>query len=170
MSLSQRQKYITIASDVSSCNKFNITTWACYIRYEGGTIKRSGEFKQFYKNTALAETYALINALVIAKGEIPYWDESKIVIYNEIEHALDPILTKAGNVKLRDKDRADAIREIALPILQKAVDWERRKIKAHFKDWQHSSNPQKYAINRWCDQESRRLMKSIRKEKKRLRL
>lgn len=159
-------KYVTIASDISSDTKSKTTTWACYIRYDGGVIKQSGEFKQYYKNTALAETYALINALTIARNNIPDWNESKVIIHNEIEHVLSPVLTKAGNVTRRDQDRTDQIRNIALPILSEALEWERRKIKAHKKDWQHSDNPKKYAINRWCDQESRRLMKTIRKEKK----
>lgn len=159
-------KFVTIATDISCEPKYKITTWACYIRYDGGAIKQSGEFKQFYKNTAEAETYALINALTIAKNNIKDWDESKVIIHNEIEHVLTPILTKAGNITMRDTDRYEQIRSIALPILKEAFDWERRKIKAHKKDWQHSENPKKYAINRWCDHECRRVMKEIKKAKK----
>lgn len=162
-----RVKYVTIATDISCEPRYQITTWACYIRYGGGVIKKSGEFKQFYKNTALAETYALLNALTIAKNNIPDWSESKVIIHNEIEHVLDPIMTKAGNVTKRDSDRTEQIRSIALPILAEALDWERRKIKAHKKNWQNSDNPAKYAINRWCDIECRRVMKAIKKEKKR---
>lgn len=172
MSLSQ--KYVTIASDISNGSSHRVGTWAFYIRHNGGVIKKVGRFKQYHKNTALAETYALINALVIAEKLIPDWSESRVIIYNEVEYALDPILTKAGNVRGRDKERTDAIREIALPILSKAQSWERRKIKAHFKDWEHSDNPKKYAINRWCDQESRKEMRKIKrridKQRKRLRL
>lgn len=159
-------KYVTIATDISNDSKHKITTWACYIRHDGGAIKRVDQFKAYHNDTALAETHALLNALVIARKEIPDWDESKIIIHNEIEHVLDPIKTKAGNIRKRDQCRADDIRRIAIPILQEAVDWERRKIKAHKRDWQHSDNPKKYAINRWCDMESRKFMKAIRKELK----
>lgn len=161
-------KYITIATDISSCDKFKITTWACYIRHSGGAIKRVGEFKKYYNNSSTAETYALINALVIARKEIPDWDESRVVIHNEIEYVLDPIRTKAGNIRKRDEERSEQIRTIAIPILQQAVDYERRKIKAHYRHWETSSNPAKYAINRWCDQRSRAELKRIRKVKKRL--
>lgn len=161
--------YVTIATDVSSCDKYKITTWACYIRYGGGTIKRTAKFKQYYDNTAKAETYALINALTIARKEIPNWSDSTVIIHNEIEHVLTPILTKHGNVRLRDAERTEAIRDIALPILNQAVSWERRKIKAHYRQWKTSDNPAKYAINRWCDQTCRAKMKEIRKEIKRLR-
>lgn len=161
-------KYVTIATDISCDPQHKISTWACYIRHDGGVIKQVGEFKQFYKNTALAETYALINALTIAKENIPDWNESKVIIHNEIEHVLDPVVTKAGNVRLRDLDRTQAIKEIAMPILEEAKAWERRKIKAHFKGWKESNNPQKYAINRWCDQQSRRALKQIRKERKKV--
>jgi len=158
-------KYVTIATDISSDSKHKITTWACYIRYGGGTIKRVEQFKRYYKNNALAETHALLNALVIARKEILDWQESKVIIHNEIEYVLTPCTTKAGNIRLRDKDRADDIRRIAIPILTEALDWERRKIKAHFKGWKKSDNPKKYYMNRWCDQESRRYMKELRKKK-----
>lgn len=161
-------KYITIATDISSDPKFKISTWACYIRHGGGTIKKVKQFKRYYNNSALAETHALLNALVIARKEIPDWDESKIIIHNEIEHVLTPCKTKAGNVRQRDKDRADDIERIAMPILKEALEWERRKIKAHFNGWESSDSPAKYYINRWCDQESRRYLKELKKEQKKL--
>lgn len=158
-------RYVTIATDISNDPVYKVSTWACYIRYGGGVIKRSGQFKQYYKATHKAETYALLNALVIARNNISDWSESKVIIHNEIEHVLSPILTPAGNVRLKDVDRTEQIRGIALPILGEALDWERRKIKAHKKDWKNSENPAKYAINRWCDIESRKLMKKIRRKK-----
>lgn len=168
MLLESEVKYVTIATDISSDPKHKITTWACYIRHNGGAIKRVEQFKKYYKNSALAETHALLNALVIARNEIPDWDESKIIIHNEIEHVLTPCTTKAGNIRKRDADRAEQIRTIAMPILKQAYDWERRKIKAHKRDWEHSDNPKKYAINRWCDIESRAYLKQLRKEKKKI--
>lgn len=160
-------KYVTIATDISCDQKYKITTWACYIRHSGGVIKQTGQFKKFIKGTAKAETYALINALTIARNNVPDWNESKVIIYNEVEHALDPVMTKAGNTRLKDADRAEAIRTIAIPILKEALDWERRKIKAHYRNWETSDNPVKYAINRWCDLNSREAMRKIRGEKKR---
>ncbi len=159
--------YVTIATDVSCDDRYEISVWACYIRYGGGAIKLTGEFKQYYKHTAQAETYALINALKIAHKKIPNWSQSTVIIHNEIENVLTPILTKAGNVRLHDIDRTKAIRGIALPILSEAAAYERRKIKAHYRDWKKSSNPAKYALNRWCDQASRAEMKKIRRSKKR---
>lgn len=156
--------YVTIATDVSCDDRYKISVWACYIRFGGGTIKLTGQFKEYYSNTAKAETYALINALKIAHDRIPNWSSSTVIIHNEIEHVLTPIVTKAGNVKLRDVDRTQAIKNIAIPILNEAVAYERRKIKAHYRYWRTSSNPAKYAINRWCDQASRARMKQIRKE------
>ena len=158
-------KYVTIASDISSDPSQKITTWACYIRHGGGTLKRVGQFKKYYKNCALAETHALLNALVIAKNEIPDWSESKVIIHNEIEHVLSPCVTKAGNLRKRDTDRYNDVRRIALPILDDAFAWERRKIKAHFHGWENSDNPAKYYINRWCDENSRELMRELRNRK-----
>lgn len=159
-------KYITIASDVSSDDKNKITTYAFYIRHSGGVIKKAGQFKKYQESTARAETYALINALTVARKNVPGWEESKVIIYNEIEHALDPVRTKAGNIRKKDEHRANAIMQIALPILKEANGWERRKIKAHYSKWQSDANPAKYAINRWCDHASRDLMRNLRRTKK----
>jgi ribonuclease HI len=171
MSLSQQslfsQKYITIATDISCDPDYKITTWACYIRHDGGAIKHSGRFKNYPKTTMIAETYALINAITIA-SKLPDWSDSRIIIHNEIACVLDPIKTKNGMISLADQKRAKAILTLALPLLDTAQSWERRKIKAHFKGWKKSDNPRKYAINRWCDTESRRLMREIRKGMKKV--
>lgn len=158
-------KYVTIATDISSDPKLKITTWACYIRHSGGVIKQVGEFKKHYSSTATAETYALVNALTIAEKNIRDWSESKVIIYNEIEHSLRPIRTKNGTIRERDALRSEAILKIALPILLKAKDWEKRDIKAHYGGWKDSDNPAKYAINRWCDNECRTLLKGLRRMK-----
>ncbi len=133
-------KYVTIATDISSDPRYKITTWACYIRHSGGTIKRVEQFKRYYNTSALAETHALLNALVICKNEIPDWQESKVIIHNEIEHVLTPCTTKAGNIRLRDKDRAEQINRIAMPILREAYAWERRKIKANYRSLARSKS------------------------------
>lgn len=157
-------KQITIATDISCDPDHEITTWACYIKHSKGEIKKTGQFKEFHKNTAAAETYALINALTIAHDNIPDWSESNVTIYNEIEYVLDPVKTKAGNVRLRDKDRADAIKEIAIPILLEAMAWDKEDVKAHYGNWEQSGE-EKYILNRWCDQESRKVLKEIRAKK-----
>lgn len=156
-------KNITIATDISCDPENEISTWACYIKYDGGEIKRVGRFKDFHRNTAAAETYALVNALTIAKDNIPDWRESDVTIYNEIDYVLDPVRTKAGNIKQRDKDRSNAIQEIAIPILQEALSWQKEDVKAHYSDWEKSGE-EKYVVNRWCDQQSRKVLKEIRKK------
>lgn len=159
-------KCITIATDVSSDSKNKITTWACYIRHSGGLIQHVAQFDKYYNKTSHAETYALVNALVIAERNIPKWTESRVIIYNEIDYVLEPIKTKAGNVKLRDQDRTDAIMQLAMPILDRAKTWEKRDIKAHFSGWKESSRRNAYYMNRWCDKEARSLMKYTRRQMK----
>lgn len=155
---------VTIATDISCDPEHKISTWACYIKHNEGEIKRTGEFKEFHKNTALAETYALVNALTIARNNIPDWSESEVIIYNEIEYVLDPVRTRSGNIRLRDKDRSDAIQEIAIPILKEALKWEKEDVKAHYKYWKETGE-EKYVINRWCDREARNFLKEIRSKK-----
>lgn len=159
-------KYITIATDISCDPKHKISTWACYIRHNGGVIKQVHQFKEYQSNTIFAETYALINALTIAHHNIPDWNDSRIIIHNEIERVLTPLRTKNGQLKRSETNRSEVIMSIALPLLDQTASWERRKIKAHYKDWETSDNPAKYAINRWCDIESRKLLRTIRNENK----
>lgn len=158
-------KHIKIATDISSSDSGKVTTWACFIWHDGGVIKHVEEFDQYYKQTTHAEVYGLINALIIARNNIPGWENSKLTIYNEIEYALTPIRTKAGNIRLRDKERAEAIMGIAYPLLGQAGDWELVDIKAHYKDWEKSPMRNAYIMNRWCDSEARRLLKTIRNSK-----
>lgn len=154
---------VSIATDISSDPVHQITTWACYIKHGEKEIKQTGEFKEFHKNTAAAETYALINALTIAKNNIPDWSESEVIIYNEIPYVLDPVRTKAGNIRERDLDRSTAIKEIALPILRETLSWEKEHVKAHYKQWEETGE-EKYVINRWCDYEARKALQEIRKK------
>lgn len=160
-------QYVTIATDVSSDHEHGITTWACYIRHDGGVIKHVAPFKEHYVNTALAETYALANALVLAEKSIKDWSRSKVIIYNEVAIVLSPCKTKAGNIRKRDAIRSEQIMKISLPILNRAKSYELRDIKAHYKHWRTDANPAKYAINRWCDVESRTLLRYLRRQKKR---
>ncbi len=156
-------KQVTIATDISCDPIYGISTWACYIKDGEKEIKQTGEFKEFNKNTAAAETYALINALTIAKNNIPDWSDSEVKIYNEIGYVLDPIRSKAGNIRQRDLDRSTAIKDIALPILREAIKWEKEDVKAHYSKWKESGE-EKYALNRWCDMESRRVLRESRKK------
>ena len=155
-------KYITIATDISFSAKYKIATWAVYIRYDGGAIKEVGEFKTKPKNTVVAETYALANALAIAKKNIPTFSQSRIIIHNEIEHVIRPMKTKSGLDRVKDAERTQAIRNTILPVLNEALSYDRRKIKAHYEEWRTSDNPAKYAMNRWCDEASRNLMRELR--------
>lgn len=156
-------KKITIATDISCDPVHQITTWACYIKHSEGEIKRTGKFKEFHANTAAAETYALVNALTIARNSIPDWSESEVTIYNEIDYVLEPIKSPAGNIRQRDLDRSNAIQEIAIPILREALKWEKEDVKAHYRYWEETGE-EKYIINRWCDKEAKRALKDFRKK------
>lgn len=165
MSLSSPQKFITIATDISADSSYKIATWACYIRYSGGVIKESGVFKEYPSNTTKAETYALANALVIA-SKLSDYGQSRIIIHNEIERVLTPLRTKGGNLAVKDIDRTEVVLNVIMPLLDNAQSWELRKIKAHYKDWEASPDRSKYFINRWCDIESRSLMRYERRKQK----
>lgn len=153
-------KYVTIATDISHCDINNITTWACYIRHNGGTIKEVHEFKDNIATTLIAETLALANALVIAENNIPYWKEARVIIYNEIDRCLDPTPTRHN--KTRDAVRRKAISNVSLPVLDRADSWELRKVEAHYKEWKTSPNIGRYIMNQWCDEESRSLLRRLR--------
>jgi hypothetical protein len=166
MSLSQTRlfdrKYVTIATDISADDIYKICTWACYIRWDGGVIKYAAPFKEYPASTGEAETLALCNALVIAESRISDWGVSRVIIHNELEDVISPFYPKRKKIRDKRAIRNEAIINVALPILDKCASYDRRKITAHFKDWKTAENPKKYAINRWCDIESRRLLRDIR--------
>ena len=152
-------KYITIATDISSSNTYKMSTWACYIRTPRGTIKHVGLFKDWHENSHYLETLALANALVIAEKNCDL-SQHQMIIYNEIEYVLRPLTTKkAGLPKLKDAERTRIIEEVMMPILEQCITWELRDVKAHTKEWKKPTAAKKYILNRWCDIESRRLLR-----------
>lgn len=152
-------KYVTIATDASTSNKYCISAWACYIRNPRGVIKHAARFNEWSDNTAWLETKALANALVVADQNINL-AEHKIVIYNEVGHVLKPLKTKkAGLPRLKDAERTAIINDVMMPILDKAISWELRDVKAHSKEYKKDSAPKKYILNRWCDLNCRQVLR-----------
>jgi ribonuclease HI len=152
-------KYCTIATDASTSDKYQVSTWACYIRSPRGVIKHAARFAEHSTNTAWLETKALANALVIADNNMDL-SEHKIIIYNEIAHVLTPLKTKkAGLPRLKDAERTRIIVEVMLPILEKAISWELRDVKAHSKAYKKANAPKKFILNRWCDLNCRRVLR-----------
>lgn len=160
--------YITIATDASLSDNNMLATWACYIRGPQGTIKHSGQLKQYPPkgNSHYAETLALANALVIADKHVGV-ENCHIIIYNEVAHVLKPTRTKTGAVRVKDRERTAVINDVMLPILNKAVGYELRDVKAHSKQYKKEGAPKKFFMNRWCDLTSRRLLRELCKAQQR---
>lgn len=159
-------KYITIATDISLIVEDRIATWACYIRSSHGTIKVVRQFKVYDHRAQFLETLALANALAIVKKNIPDFSQSNIIIYNEIEHVIRPILNTNGNIKQKDVLRSNYIKEIIMPILNSALSYEIRDVKAHYTGQIHSFDRNKYYMNDWCDKNAKKLSKQIKKDKR----
>lgn len=154
--------YITIATDASLSDNNQLATWACYIRGPKGTIKHSGRLKEYPAkgNSHYAETLALANALVIVDNNMDV-AACKVVIYNEVSHVLTPTRTKNGTIRLKDRERSKIISDVMLPILNKAVSYELRDVKAHSSAYKKEGAPKKFFMNRWCDLSSRRLLREL---------
>ncbi len=152
-------KYVTIATDASTSTNHGISTWACYIRGPRGVIKHVARFNEYSDNTAWLETKSLANALVLADKNINL-AECKIVIYNEVEYVLRPLVTrKTGRPLFRDAERTAIINDVMMPILEKAISWEIRDVKAHTKEYKKPGAAKKYILNRWCDLSCRGLLR-----------
>lgn len=158
-------KQVTIATDISCDPPSGLTTWSCYIKHDKGEIKFTDEFKKNYKSTVLAETHALLNALTIAYKRVPDWQDSEITIYHEIDYVLKPCLNECGNVRKAHIDRWEDVKRVGLPILEKALKWEKKDVKAHYSTRRPDSHEEKYIMNRWCDKNSKKAMKKIRDKK-----
>lgn len=162
------KKYITIATDASLSDNHMLATWACYIRGPRGTIKHSGQLKEYPPkgNSHFAETLALANALVIADKHVGVAG-THIIIYNEVAHVLTPTRTKHGNVRVKDRERTNVINDVMLPILKKAEGYELRDVKAHSSEYKKDGAAKKFFMNRWCDLTSRRLLRELGKAQQR---
>lgn len=156
-------KYITLATDISIDSGDKVATWAAYIRYDGGAIKKSGVFKEYPPNTFQAESLALINALVIINNSISDLHDYRLIVHSEVFNPLKPIRNKNGAIKEHDKRRSDAIFSIAIPILNEFISWDIRKIKAHNRDVKPYEKG-KYYMNEWCDKKARKLLRDTSRD------
>lgn len=154
-------KYITLTTDISTHPDDKVATWAAYVRYDGGVIKKSGVFKEYPPNTFQAESLALINALVIINNSIPNLSDYRLIVHSEVFNPLKPIRNKRGTIKEHDKRRSDAIFSIVVPILNEFISWDIRKIKAHNANVK-SYEKGKYYMNEWCDKKARKLLRDTR--------
>lgn len=152
-------KYVTIATDASVSGDLTCAAWACYIRTPSGTYRNAGILKRLEKYSPLiAETMALVNALTIA-DKIYDLSQVRVIIYIDNNQVLN-VPTKA-NRKYSHKAEVLAEIEHIFHKINMNHGYEYRHVKAHTR----LETQKKYFMNRWCDHNSRRIMREFQRAK-----
>lgn len=155
-------KEIWIATDISLYHDEKVATWACFIKAGDQEFKHSAQFKDIEKNPML-ETRALANALKVTdmmfdiKGKhlIIYSDYNQLLYYKPYKYEPTP--------RKRWEDKYKLLQDYINPMLEEARSYEFRWVKGHTGRWLDGSEG--HIMNRWCDNESKKLAKKLIKER-----
>jgi ribonuclease HI len=152
---------ITLFTDasVSGCRMFG--AWAAWAKLNGMTMRASGVFKESPRDSTHAEMMAITNGLYSVVGYFGCGSEHTILIQTD---SLGAIAGLSGGVptKVKGRPRHRASRQIALRFLR-IVSGTRVAIRfKHVKAHCHSDAGPRHAVNNWCDNEAKRLMREAR--------
>lgn len=152
---------ITLFTDASHCSRTKIAAYAAWAKVDGRTLRRSGVLKQPAANSTLAETMALVNGIHLVIAELRPPPSSRIIAQTDCLTAIEALTGGFSNPK--------TIRQYA-----EIVAAYRRRVDAAdvLVDFRHVGGHKgtvtpRNAVNTWCDNECRRLMRSARLERQR---
>lgn len=145
---------ITLFTDASFCPTTRLASYAAWAKADGQVLRKSGMLKDLPENSTEAEIKAIINGLYFVLVEMRPPEGSWIIAQTDCKTAMDLFLGKVRSVPAWN-----GFTSVILPKLHQAkVKTDFRHVKAH----KGNSSP-KNAVNTWCDQEARRLMRAARK-------
>jgi len=149
---------ITVCTDAGHKNlhKQSVAVWATYIRTPSQTIHSSGIINQHTKGSSHAELYAIANALHILSQRYDL-SKYKLILYADNQYALQN--HKDGTLRNPKDDHKEVYDKWIKPHLDKASEFEARHVKAHLPKSQWGSNPARFFMQNWCDEEVHRMMK-----------
>lgn len=148
---------ITINTDASFCSKTKAAAFAFYIVGTGIKITGSGVFKADVKNSEVAETMAIGNAIhaLLAK-DIKIDKVYYIIINTDCLTAINKLSTGKG---LGTHKKVRILKE-KLVKRYKPKRFEFRHVKAH-----NGAPDARSWVNDWCDREAKRHMRKERKKR-----
>jgi ribonuclease HI len=147
---------ITLFTDASYCSRSRIAAYAAWAKADGRTVRHSGVLKQPAQSSSLAETMALVNGIHFAIAVMRPPAASRIIAQTDCItaiHALSGMLRRPATI-LRYAPVVAAYQE---KVAAAAVTVEFRHVGGH-----KGTVTPRNAVNTWCDEECRRLMRAAR--------
>lgn len=147
---------ITLFTDASYCSRSRVGAYAAWAKADGRTVRHSGVLKQTVENSSLAETMALVNGICVALAAMRPPAASKIIAQTDCLtaiHALSGMLRKTRTIRQYESIIV-AYRE---KVAAAGIVVEFRHVAGH----KGTATPRN-AVNTWCDEECRRLMRAAR--------
>ncbi|MDD2878768.1 MAG: hypothetical protein PHZ23_16240 [Acidiphilium sp.] len=151
---------ITLFTDASFCNTSKIAAYAIWAKTSGKTIRHSGLMKSKAPNSHMAETVALVNGIFVVCALMSPEPGSKIIAQSDCVAAINTLM---GEHPLRRKASraifAPVIRSYREQVKRSGVIVEFRHVRGH-----QGAVTTRNAVNEWCDNECRRLLRAARAE------
>lgn len=145
----KNSKYLTINTDASFSPITKKSGYAFYVVCDSFKIKQSGKFKTTIKDSLMAETKCIGNALATTLGR----EDLPLVEYIVINTDCIPAITK---IKTSKEEYCIKIRNILhkLKVKTKCKSVNFKHVKAH-----SNVNDARSWVNEWCDKEAKKNMK-----------
>lgn len=149
---------ITLFTDASYCHRSRIGAYAAWAKSDGRTLRHSGLLRQPAANSSLAETMALVNGIHLAIAGMRPPPASRIIAQTDCLAAIDALAGRFTNQKTIQQYAA-IVAAYRDRVAAAEIVVEFRHVGGH-KGTVTPSN----AVNTWCDNECRRLMRAARLE------
>lgn len=147
---------ITLFTDASYCSRTRIAAYAAWAKTDGRTVRHAGVMKQRVASSSMAETMALVNGIYLAIAAIRPPAASKIIAQTDCLTAIEALSgTPRKAATLRKY--AEVVSAYRAKIAAAGVTVEFRHVTGH-----KGTVTPRNAVNTWCDEECRRLMRAAR--------
>jgi len=147
---------ITLFTDASYCSRTKIGAYAVWAKTDGRTLRHAGVLKQPAPNSTLAETMALVNGIHLAITGMRPPPASRIIAQTDCLTAIEALSGRFTNPKTI-RQYAAIVTAYRQRVETAAIMVEFRHVGGH-----KGTVTPRNAVNTWCDNECRRLMRAAR--------
>ena len=147
---------ITLFTDASYCSRTRIGAYAVWAKTDGRTLRHAGLLKQPAASSALAETMALVNGIHLAITGMRPPPASRIIAQTDCLTAIEAL---AGRFR---KPRTIAKYAAIVDAYRRRVDATGIVVEFRHVGGHRGTITPRNAVNTWCDEECRRLMRAAR--------
>ena len=147
---------ITLFTDASHCSRTHIAAYAAWAKADGQTVRHAGLFKTRVPDSSIAEAQALVNGLCFALARLRPAPPSKIIAQTDCLVAIAALtgqLRKARSIARFAPIVAIYTERVSRP----GLTVEFRHVSAH-----KGTVTPRNAVNTWCDEICRTLMRQAR--------